>query len=119
MWINECIHGDETASFEAGCGRSTTSWQATEVRSRKPSKSEVVILNPVYNPDGHERYVVYYNSVATGSDDPNAYEDHEPSVVFGRLNHYRVDMNRDRVAFSQDETRAEFAEDAALGPTGL
>jgi hypothetical protein len=70
----------------------------------------VVILNPVYNPDGHERYVVYYDSVATGSSDPNAFEGREPSSIFGRLNHYRFDMNRDRVAFSQDETKAEFAE---------
>ena len=110
MWINECIHGDETASFEAGMWTFYNLVAGNGSSVSKALESEVVIFNPVYNPDGHERYVVYYNSVATGSDDPNAYEDHEPSVVFGRLNHYRFDMNRDRVAFSQDETREEFAE---------
>ncbi|HLK14329.1 MAG TPA: M14 family zinc carboxypeptidase, partial [Fimbriimonadaceae bacterium] len=110
VWINECIHGDETASFEAGMWTFYNLVAGKGSPVAKALENEVVILNPVYNPDGHERYVVYYNSVATGSDDPNAYEDREPSVVFGRLNHYRFDMNRDRVAFSQDETRAEFAE---------
>jgi hypothetical protein len=73
-------------------------------------KRAVVILNPVYNPDGHERYVVYYNSLATGSSNPESFEHREPGVISGRLNHYRFDMNRDRVAFSQFETQQEFAE---------
>jgi len=110
VWINECIHGDETASFESAMW---TFYNLVAARSGDVAdalKNELVILNPSYNPDGHERYVVYYNSIATGSDDPNAYEDREPSLIYGRLNHYRFDMNRDRVAFSQDETRAEFAE---------
>ena len=76
----------------------------------------VVILNPVYNPDGHERYAVYYDSIATGSPDPDAFEGSVPSTALGRLNHYRFDMNRDRVAFSQKETREEFAEMLRWGP---
>ena len=109
VWVNECIHGDETASFESGM------WTLYNLVASKGSLSkaldkEVVILNPVYNPDGHERYVVYYNSVATGSSDPRAFEATVPGVMRGRLNHYRFDLNRDRVAFSQEETRAEFKE---------
>jgi len=116
IWINQCIHGDETASFE------TAMWTLYNlVAARRGAVADaldkaVVILNPVYNPDGHERYVVYYNSVAVGSSDPRAYEATMPSVMRGRPNHYRFDMNRDRVAFSQDETRAEFAEMLRWGP---
>jgi hypothetical protein len=109
VWINECIHGDETASFEAGMW-TLYNLAASRGELAKALKKEVVIFNPVYNPDGHERYVVYYNSIAIGSPDPNSYEHHAPEVMLGRLNHYRFDMNRDRIAFSQDETRAEFAE---------
>ncbi|HWD39028.1 MAG TPA: M14 family zinc carboxypeptidase, partial [Fimbriimonas sp.] len=109
-WINECIHGDETASFESAMWTFYNLVAAKSGPVAKALENEIVILNPSYNPDGHERYVVYYNSIATGSDDPYAYENREPSVIFGRLNHYRFDMNRDRVAFSQDETREEFAE---------
>jgi hypothetical protein len=110
VWINECIHGDETASFESAMW---TFYNLAATRDSKLSaalKHVVVMINPVYNPDGHERYVVYYNSIATGSPNPEAFEEREPSIVYGRLNHYRFDMNRDRIAFSQLETREEFAE---------
>ncbi|RYG27132.1 hypothetical protein EON82_00595 [bacterium] len=115
VWINECIHGDETASFE------TSMWTLyTLLASRgdvaKALDKAVVILNPVYNPDGHERYVVYYNSISGGSAAPDAFEGMVPSTATGRANHYRFDMNRDRVAFSQPETRQEFAEMLRWGP---
>jgi hypothetical protein len=109
VWINECIHGDETASCEAGMW-TLYNLAASRGTLSKALDREVVILNPIYNPDGHERYVVYYNSVATGSPEAGSYEHRAPGVMLGRLNHYRFDMNRDRVAFSQDETRQEFAE---------
>jgi Zinc carboxypeptidase len=109
IWINECIHGDETASFEAAMW---TFYTLTASRGplAKTLENTVVVFNPVYNPDGHERYVVYNNSFAVGSSDPSAYEGFQPTIIHGRYNHYRFDMNRDRVAFSQDETRMEFAE---------
>ena len=72
-------------------------------------ENTVVVVNPSYNPDGHERFAVYYNSIARGSSAANAYERGEPSVVHGRTNQYRFDMNRDRISLSQDETRQEVA----------
>ena len=115
VWINECIHGDETASFESGMWTLYT-LLASRGDVAKALEKCVVILNPVYNPDGHERYVVYYNSIATGSAAPDAFEGNVPSTALGRPNHYRFDMNRDRVAFSQPETRQEFAEMLKWGP---
>ena len=110
VWVNECIHGNEPASFESGMYliynlAASKSQSVTTALSRA-----VVIVNPVYNPDGHERFAVWYDSVAVGSSDSDAYENSEPGVIAGRLNHYRFDMNRDRVAMSQDETRQEVAE---------
>jgi len=115
VWINECIHGDETASFESGMWTLYT-LLASRGDIAKALDKVVVILNPSYNPDGHERYVVYYNSIATGSSAPDAFEGNVPSTALGRPNHYRFDMNRDRVAFSQPETRQEFAEMLKWGP---
>jgi hypothetical protein len=110
VWINECIHGDETASFESAMWTTYTLAASRSSKITHALENAVVVLNPVYNPDGHERYTVYYDSVATGSSDPHAFEAIEPRAIYGRTNHYRFDMNRDRVAFSQDETRQEFAE---------
>jgi len=115
VWINECIHGDETASFETGMWTLYT-LLASRGDVAKALDKCVVMINPSYNPDGHERYVVYYNSIATGSADPAAFEGNVPSTALGRPNHYRFDMNRDRVAFSQPETRAEFSEMLRWGP---
>lgn len=110
VWINECIHGNEPASFESAM---YLIYNLAASRSQSVSAAldrVVVMVNPVYNPDGHERFAVYYESVATGSSDPDAYETGEPSSIYGRLNHYRIDMNRDRIAMSQPETRQEVAE---------
>ena len=110
VWINECIHGNETASFESAMWLVYNLAASTGRNITTALENTVVIVNPVYNPDGHERYVVYYNSVATGSSDPNAFESFEPGVVYGRLNQYRFDMNRDRVSMSQIESQQEVAE---------
>lgn len=110
VWVNECIHGDETASFESAMPLVYNLAAARNSRMQAMLKNTVVLVNPVYNPDGHERYVVYYNSLATGSPEPGTFESFQPSTVYGRGNHYRFDMNRDRIAMSQQESRAEVAE---------
>ncbi len=110
VWINECIHGNEPASFESGMYLLYNLAAARGGSVAAALKDVVVIVNPVYNPDGHERFAVWYDSVATGSSDSEAYETGEPGSIYGRLNHYRFDMNRDRVSMSQEETRAEVAE---------
>jgi hypothetical protein len=110
VWINECIHGDETASFESAMELLYNLAASRSARISGMLGKAVVLINPCYNPDGHERYTVYYDSIATGSPEPGAFETSQPSTIYGRLNHYRFDMNRDRVAMSQQETRQEVAE---------
>jgi hypothetical protein len=110
VWINETIHGDEPASFESGMALLYNLASSSNPGITSLLKNVVVIVNPVFNPDGHERFAVYYDSVAVGNGDPRSYEMGEPGVIYGRLNHYRFDMNRDRVAFSQDETKQEIKE---------
>ncbi len=110
VWINECIHGDETASFESAMPLIYNLAASSNPKLRKMLEDVVVIVNPVYNPDGHERYVVWSNSIAVGSADSNAYEARVPSISAGRQNHYRFDMNRDRISMSQAESRQEVRE---------
>jgi len=109
VWVNECIHGDETASFESGMALLYNLAAAKGGSIKEALDNTVVLVNPVYNPDGHERYVVAYNSIPNGSPDPASFDSAVPSAYQGRLNHFRFDMNRDRVALSQDETRQEVA----------
>jgi hypothetical protein len=109
IWINQCIHGDETASFESAMWLIYNLVASENPQITEALKNAVILVNPVYNPDGHERFVVNYNSVALGSPDSFSYERRTPWASVGRYNHYRFDMNRDKLSQSQPETRAETA----------
>ncbi len=109
VWINETIHGNEPASFESAMSLVYNLAASRSAAIAGALKETLVVVNPCYNPDGHERFAVYYDSLARGDAGPGAFEAGEPSAIHGRLNHFRFDMNRDRIAMSQDETRAEVA----------
>jgi len=104
--LNHSVHGNEPAGFEAVMQTAYQLLASDEPATLDILKNLVVILNPSQNPDGHERFAAWYNSVAVGTDDPDALEQTEPWSIWGRYNHYRFDMNRDLLAQSQLETRA-------------
>jgi hypothetical protein len=110
VWINQCIHGNETASFESAMWLTYTLATSTNKAVTDILKNTVVVVNPSYNPDGHERFVVWYNSLSRSDQSDDAVEHQEQGVLGGRGNHYRFDLNRDRVAMSQVETQQEVAE---------
>ena len=110
VWLNHCIHGSETASFETAMATLYTLAASDAPDIRAALDNAVVIINPVFNPDGHERFVVSYNAAATGDPDDFAFESETPWLAQGRFNHNRFDMNRDKIAQSQPETQAETRE---------
>ena len=65
----------------------------------------VIILNPVLNPDGHDRFANWTNSRAglNPSPDPNDSE-HRESNPTGRTNYYWFDLNRDWLPHQQPES---------------
>ncbi|NNE48159.1 MAG: hypothetical protein HKN37_16020 [Rhodothermales bacterium] len=105
-FLNYSVHGNEPAGFEASM------WVAYQLlASEEPATTQIldsvlVVVNPSANPDGHERFAVWYNSIAHGSDDPFAFEAREPWSIAGRYSHFRFDMNRDLVAVSQAPVKA-------------
>ena len=100
------VHGNEPAGFEAAMQVAYQLAASDEPQTLEILKSVVLVLNPSANPDGHERFAAWYNSVAVGADHPWAFEQSEPWSVTGRYSHYRFDMNRDLLAQSQPEVRA-------------
>src|SRR5881397_3336867 len=100
------VHGDEPAGFEAAMQVAYQLLASDEPQTLEILKSVVVVLNMSANPDGHERFSAWYNSVAVGAENPWAFEQTEPWSVTGRYSHYRFDMNRDLLAQSQPEVRA-------------
>ncbi|HEY6092654.1 MAG TPA: M14 family metallopeptidase [Gemmatimonadales bacterium] len=100
------VHGDEPAGFEAALQVAYQLAASEEPQTLEILKSVVIVLNPSANPDGHERFSAWYNSIGIGADNPWAFEQNEPWSITGRYSHYRFDMNRDLLAQSQPEVRA-------------
>ncbi|MBV9959827.1 MAG: hypothetical protein JO360_15485, partial [Acidobacteria bacterium] len=105
VWLNYTIHGNESASFEAMMQVAYQLAASEEPATQEILKNSIALINVCANPDGHERFVSWYNSISTGNPEPLAAEHREPWSVYGRLNHYRFDLNRDNSASTQIETR--------------
>jgi hypothetical protein len=103
-WMAYTIHGNESASFEAMMQVVYQLAASNEPQTLEILNNTVVLILTGENPDGHERFVTWYNSVAMGNADRNALEHREPWSIWGRYNHYRFDLNRDNIASSQKET---------------
>ncbi|MCP9494709.1 MAG: M14 family metallopeptidase [Pyrinomonadaceae bacterium MAG19_C2-C3] len=105
VWLAYTIHGNESASFETMMQVVYHLAASEEPATLEMLRNCVVLVNVCENPDGHERFVTWYNSVAQGNPDPLAAEHREPWSVSGRTNRYRFDLNRDNIVASQIETR--------------
>ncbi len=106
IWLNYGIHGNESASYEAVQQVFYQLAASNEPKTLELLKNAVIILNVMHNPDGHERFAVWENSVAIGDADNFSIEHSEPYQIYGRVNHYRFDMNRDMLAMTQPENIA-------------
>lgn len=104
-WMAYTIHGNESSSFETFMQVIYQLAASNEPATLDILKNNVVLVVTGENPDGHERFATWYNSVAVGSPDRNAIEKREPWAIWGRVNHYRFNLNRDTLAFTQKESR--------------
>jgi hypothetical protein len=102
------VHGDEVPGFEASMQLLYHLAASTEPATVAALEKTIVIINPSSNPDGHERFSVWSNSIAVGSPEPNGIEQQrgQPWTIAGRFNHYRFDMNRDVFSSTQREVQA-------------
>jgi hypothetical protein len=108
VWLGFGIHGNESSSAEASM--MTAAALLREPELTKLLDDVVVVIDPLENPDGRERYIQWFQR--TRGEKPNAnpesFEHSEPWPG-GRYNHYLIDMNRDWAWQSQRETQARVA----------
>ncbi|PYS86783.1 MAG: hypothetical protein DMF62_14605, partial [Acidobacteria bacterium] len=104
-WMAYTIHGNESSSFEAMMQVIYQLAASNEPTTLDILKNTVVLVLTGENPDGHERFATWYNSVAIGDPNRNAIEHREPWSIWGRVSHYRFNLNRDTLTFSQKESR--------------
>src|SRR5689334_5194618 len=108
-WLAFGVHGNESSSAEAAMV--VASNLLRDPANAPLLENLVVVIDPLQNPDGRERYVQWFIRARGAQVDANneAFEHSEPWPG-GRTNHYLIDMNRDWAWTSQQETIARVAE---------
>jgi hypothetical protein len=102
VWLSYNVHGNETSSSEAALN--TIHTLITEKTAWL--NDVVVIMDPMINPDGRDRYVNWNRSVV--GTEPNAKpesREHSEPWPGGRVNHYYFDLNRDWAWQTQKESQ--------------
>lgn len=110
VWLSYNVHGNETSSSEAAMKTLYELVSPSNSESKQWLESTVVVMDPMINPDGRDRYVNWYKSMVgtTVNPDPAARE-HRELWPGGRSNHYYFDLNRDWAWQKQKETRHRIA----------
>ncbi|HEX7184839.1 MAG TPA: M14 metallopeptidase family protein [Thermoanaerobaculia bacterium] len=109
VWLAYGVHGNESSSAEAAMG-AVYLLAAGQGEIAEMLRNMVVLVDPLANPDGRERYVTGFNQRRGGEPNPHrsAAEHWEPWPG-GRQNHYLIDLNRDWAWASQQESRHRIA----------
>lgn len=109
VWLAYGIHGNESSSAEAAMAVAYALAAAQGDLGRQLDRM-VVLIDPLSNPDGRERYVSSYEQRRGGAPNPQlAAAEHWEPWPGGRQNHYLLDLNRDWAWASQQETRQRIA----------
>ncbi len=110
VWLAFGIHGNETSSTEAALVTAYHLLADRRPQTQRLLDDAVVLIDPLQNPDGHERFVnVYRETRGTFPDPQPLAAEHTERWPGGRFNHYLFDMNRDWFLQSQRESRARVA----------
>ncbi len=102
------IHGGEGSGTEASLATLYQLAAATDAATLALLDSVVVLIDPIQNPDGHERHAqdVMRRRGAFGADDTPGAMSNQGSWPGARSSHYYFDINRDWFIQSHPETRA-------------
>ncbi len=111
VWLAYGVHGNEISSTDAAL---MTAYHLLAARNDKMISAilakEVIVIDPIQNPDGRDRFIHSYEMGEGLEADPNPLAaEHSEPWPGGRTNHYFFDMNRDWVAMTQPETKGRIA----------
>jgi hypothetical protein len=111
VWLSYNVHGNETSSSEAAMKTIYELVRADNAETKSWLQNTVVIIDPMLNPDGRERYVHWFRQTVGEALNAQveAREHHEPWPG-GRTNHYYFDLNRDWAWLTQKESRQRVSE---------
>jgi len=106
VWLIHGVHGNEISSADAALAEAYHLLAARGPDADLVRRDALVIIDPMQNPDGRQRFVTQNLLGRSVEPDPNPQSaEHDEPWPGGRVNHYLFDMNRDYFALSQRETQ--------------
>lgn len=106
VWMSYNVHGNEPSSSEAAMQTAYHLVASTNQETTNWLDNAVVIIDPMINPDGRDRYVYWYkSSQANVLNSDVADLEHDEIWPGGRTNHYWFDLNRDWTWLVHPESR--------------
>lgn len=107
VWLIHGVHGNEISSSDAALAEAYHFLAARGSADVDVTLREaLVIIDPMQNPDGRQRFVTGNLLGRAVEPDPNPQSaEHDEGWPGGRSNHYLFDMNRDYFAMTQRETQ--------------
>ncbi|NVK48930.1 MAG: zinc carboxypeptidase [Cyclobacteriaceae bacterium] len=106
-WMSFNVHGNESVGMEAAISAFHTLADPNNQKSLEWLKNQVIIIDPAINPDGRDRYAMWYNQKMNTTLQPDLQSvEHNEPWPGGRANHYLFDLNRDWAWQVQVESRA-------------
>lgn len=106
VWLSYNIHGNESVSMEASMQTIYELVSADFPHSKPWLENTLVIIDPTINPDGRDRYSIWFNQMVGKNFDPNPIaREHQEPWPGGRANHYLFDLNRDWAWQTQIESQ--------------
>ncbi len=105
VWLSYGVHGNEISSPDAAL---LTAYHLLAARGSKTVdgilENVLVLIDPVQNPDGRDRFVNYFEQARGLEPDASPVSaEHQEPWPGGRVNHYLFDLNRDWIALTQPE----------------
>lgn len=107
-WLGYCVHGDELSGTDAAVQVAYQLVAASDPLTEQLRQQLVIIIDPLQNPDGRERYLAQLesNQGKLLNADPQSLQ-HGGFWPWGRGNHYLFDLNRDWFILAQPETKGK------------
>jgi len=109
VWLSYGVHGDEITPPDSAL------FMAYHLLAAQDDElvetildNTIIIIDPVQNPDGRDRFVHSFTSALGLEPQADRYTaEHDQPWPRGRFNHYLFDLNRDWFAMTQPETRGK------------